>query len=121
MDDFLRSQPGQRQPKDARSKNAHDPAEVRLFYVALTRARSATCAIVPCSFARITAALKMKVEVGRMAPAGYYACMRKAASITPCLAITRSPKRCVPTSMRPALGRIRGDFCFAPHAATWLQ
>jgi hypothetical protein len=41
MDDFLRSQPGQRQPQDARSKNAHDPAEVRLFYVALTRAKEA--------------------------------------------------------------------------------
>jgi hypothetical protein len=41
MDDFLRSQPGQRQPQDARSKKAHDPAEVRLFYVALTRAKEA--------------------------------------------------------------------------------
>jgi ATP-dependent exoDNAse (exonuclease V) beta subunit len=41
MDDFLRSQPGQRQPQDARSKNGHDPAEVRLFYVALTRAKEA--------------------------------------------------------------------------------
>jgi superfamily I DNA/RNA helicase len=41
MDDFLRSQPGQRQPQDARTKDAHDPAEVRLFYVALTRAKEA--------------------------------------------------------------------------------
>jgi hypothetical protein len=41
MDDFLRSLPGQRQPQDGRSKNAHDPAEVRLFYVALTRAKEA--------------------------------------------------------------------------------
>jgi len=34
MDDFLRSQPG-------KPTNGPDPAEVRLFYVALTRAKEA--------------------------------------------------------------------------------
>jgi hypothetical protein len=38
MDDFLRSSPKNRQHKP---QGSHDPAEVRLFYVALTRAKEA--------------------------------------------------------------------------------
>jgi superfamily I DNA/RNA helicase len=41
MDDFLRSQPKARQPRQAQHVSGHDPAEVRLFYVALTRAKEA--------------------------------------------------------------------------------
>ena len=56
------------------------------------------------SFARINAALKMKVEDLRpKAQAGSCACTRKAASITRCRAITRSPRRYAPTSTPPAL------------------
>ncbi|MGE0279261.1 MAG: UvrD-helicase domain-containing protein [Rhizobiaceae bacterium] len=40
MDDFLRSQP-KRNGHDKRESNGHDPAELRLFYVALTRAKEA--------------------------------------------------------------------------------
>jgi hypothetical protein len=41
MDDFLRSQPNRQKQNKAQSANGHDPAEVRLFYVALTRAKEA--------------------------------------------------------------------------------
>ena len=41
MDDFLRSQPKKQKPDKAQYANGHDPAEVRLFYVALTRAKEA--------------------------------------------------------------------------------
>jgi superfamily I DNA/RNA helicase len=39
MDDFLRSQPKARKPGQVKQVNGYDPAEVRLFYVALTRAK----------------------------------------------------------------------------------
>jgi hypothetical protein len=55
------------------------------------------------SFARINAALKMKVEdCSRAAPDGRSACMRRAASSTACRAITRSPRHYAPTSTQPA-------------------
>jgi superfamily I DNA/RNA helicase len=38
MDDFLRSQPKQQQNR-SQYTNGHDPAELRLFYVAMTRAK----------------------------------------------------------------------------------
>jgi hypothetical protein len=41
MDDFLRSQPQRPQQNDGHKTNGHDPAEIRLFYVALTRAKEA--------------------------------------------------------------------------------
>jgi superfamily I DNA/RNA helicase len=41
MDDFLRSQPKKQKSDNAQYANGHDPAEVRLFYVALTRAKEA--------------------------------------------------------------------------------
>jgi superfamily I DNA/RNA helicase len=41
MDDFLRTQPRKQKPGTAQYANGHDPAEVRLFYVALTRAKEA--------------------------------------------------------------------------------
>ena len=41
MDDFLRSQPKAKKPQEQRDLNGHDPAELRLFYVALTRAKEA--------------------------------------------------------------------------------
>jgi hypothetical protein len=41
MDDFLRSQPKKQKSDKVQSANGHDPAEVRLFYVALTRAKEA--------------------------------------------------------------------------------
>jgi hypothetical protein len=41
MDDFLRSQPKQRKLDDAKFRSGYDPAEMRLFYVALTRAKEA--------------------------------------------------------------------------------
>jgi ATP-dependent exoDNAse (exonuclease V) beta subunit len=41
MDDFLRSQPKKQKPDKSQYANGHDPAEVRLFYVALTRAKEA--------------------------------------------------------------------------------
>jgi hypothetical protein len=41
MDDFLRSQPKKQKFDKAQHANGHDPAEVRLFYVALTRAKEA--------------------------------------------------------------------------------
>lgn len=41
MDDFLRSQP-RRGTAGKQPNNGHDPAEVRLFYVALTRAKEAS-------------------------------------------------------------------------------
>jgi hypothetical protein len=39
MDDFLRSQPRRARAGEQPRQNGHDPAEVRLFYVALTRAK----------------------------------------------------------------------------------
>ena len=41
MDDFLRSQPGKPKSNGAHGSNGHDPAELRLLYVALTRAKEA--------------------------------------------------------------------------------
>lgn len=41
MDDFLRSQPKKRKSETGLRGNGHDPAELRLFYVALTRAKTA--------------------------------------------------------------------------------
>ena len=41
MDDFLRSQPKQQEQDKPQPKNGHDPAELRLFYVAMTRAKQA--------------------------------------------------------------------------------
>jgi superfamily I DNA/RNA helicase len=41
MDDFLRSKPKKQKPEKAQYANLQDPAEVRLFYVALTRAKEA--------------------------------------------------------------------------------
>jgi superfamily I DNA/RNA helicase len=41
MDDFLRSQPQQQEQDKPQPKNGHDPAELRLFYVAMTRAKRA--------------------------------------------------------------------------------
>jgi len=45
MDDFLRSQPKRARAGEKPRQNGHDPAEVRLFYVALTRAKE--CIDVP--------------------------------------------------------------------------
>jgi hypothetical protein len=41
MDDFLRSQPKKQKQDKLQNANGHDPAEVRLFYVAMTRAKEA--------------------------------------------------------------------------------
>jgi UvrD-like helicase C-terminal domain/UvrD/REP helicase N-terminal domain len=41
MDDFMRSQPKVKITQEQRDLNGHDPAELRLFYVALTRAKEA--------------------------------------------------------------------------------
>lgn len=41
MDDFLRSRPTKPKTDGKSGVNDHDPAELRLFYVALTRAREA--------------------------------------------------------------------------------
>jgi hypothetical protein len=41
MDDFLGSQPKKQKPEKSQYANCHDPAEVRLFYVAMTRAKEA--------------------------------------------------------------------------------
>jgi superfamily I DNA/RNA helicase len=41
MDDFLRSQPKQQKPEKGTHTIGHDPAELRLLYVALTRAKQA--------------------------------------------------------------------------------
>jgi hypothetical protein len=71
------------------------------------------------SFARVTAALKMKVRIcGRVVPPGRSGCMRKAASITRCRAITRSPRRCTPISTPPASPRTARDGCSGPRAVT---
>jgi Phage integrase, N-terminal SAM-like domain len=72
------------------------------------------------SFARITAALTMKVEDLRPKGAGWQLrCMRKAASTTSCRATTRWPRRCAPTSMPPASPRTARAICSArPAAAT---
>jgi site-specific recombinase XerC len=75
----------------------------------------ALIATLTCSFARITAALKMRVEDLR--PRGA-ACMKKAASTTPCPVITRSPRRCAPISTRPASPRTARAGCSAPRAGT---
>src|SRR5215470_9719442 len=40
-DDFMRSQPKAKKTQEQRNLNAYDPAELRLFYVALTRAKEA--------------------------------------------------------------------------------
>jgi hypothetical protein len=40
-DDFLRSQPNKQKQEESKYANGYDPAEVRLFYVALTRAKQA--------------------------------------------------------------------------------
>ena len=50
--------------------------------------------------------------------AGGSGCTRKAASITRCRAITRSPKRCTPTSPPPASPRIARAGCSAPARGT---
>jgi ATP-dependent exoDNAse (exonuclease V) beta subunit len=41
MDDFMRSRPKVKITQEQRDLNGHDPAELRLFYVALTRAKEA--------------------------------------------------------------------------------
>ena len=69
------------------------------------------------SFARIGAALKMKVEDLRpQVLAGGSGCTKRAASITPCRAIMRSPRRCTPISPRPASARTERAGCSAPGA-----
>jgi hypothetical protein len=71
------------------------------------------------SFARITAALKMKVEdFRRVAPAGQSGCTRKAASTTRCRATTRSPKPCTPTSMQRASPKTVRAGCSALRGVT---
>jgi site-specific recombinase XerD len=71
----------------------------------------------PYSFARIGAALKMKVEDLR--PHGSAWTIRlheKGESSTPCRVITRSLRCCMPTSRLPASQRIARVFCSARHA-----
>ena len=68
------------------------------------------------SFARISAALKMKVEDLRPRSAGWT--IRLHESSTPCRAITRLPKRYAPTSMPPASLKIARAGCSAQHAGT---
>jgi Phage integrase, N-terminal SAM-like domain len=51
---------------------------------------------------------------GRKARVGGCGCTRKAASIIPCRAIMRSPRRCTLTSRRPALPRIAQELA-VPH------
>jgi len=68
------------------------------------------------SFARITAALKMKVE--DFQSAGRCGCMKKAARSMRCRAITRLRRRCAPISTPPALPRNARDGCSAPHRGT---
>jgi len=41
MDDFMRSRPKVKITQEQGDSNGHDPAELRLFYVALTRAKEA--------------------------------------------------------------------------------
>ena len=67
------------------------------------------------SFARITAALKMKVEDLRPKGAGWQlrGCTRRAASTILCRATIRWPRRCAPTSIRPPLPMIAKVFCSA--------
>jgi hypothetical protein len=66
------------------------------------------------SFARITAALTMKVEdLRRAARDGQSGCMRKAARNMRCRAITRSPTRCAPISTPPASPMTARAFCSA--------
>jgi hypothetical protein len=55
---------------------------------------------------------------GRAAPARRSGSTRKAASSTPCRAITRLPRRCGPTSTRPASPRTARAGCSAPRAGT---
>ena len=70
------------------------------------------------SFARISAALKMKVEdLGPRGAGGPSGCMRKAARNMRCRAITRSPRPCALTSMRPVSPRTARVFSLAPRAA----
>jgi integrase len=71
------------------------------------------------SFARINAALKMKVEDLRPRGAGWTIRLHeKAASSTACRAITHSLKRCAPISTPPASSRTAKAGCSAPPAGT---
>ena len=72
------------------------------------------------SFARITrgAQDEGRGSAAARVPAGGCGCMRKAASITRCRAITRSPKRCTPTSPPPASPRTARAGCSAPAPGT---
>jgi integrase len=70
------------------------------------------------SFARITAALTMKLDDLRPQGAGWpCACTRKAAGTTKCPATTRSPRRCIPTSPLRVSARTRRAGCSAPALA----
>jgi len=69
------------------------------------------------SFARVNAALKMKVEDLRpVARDGQSGCMKKAVSSTACRAITRSPRRYAPIATPPASPRTARAGSFAQHA-----
>ncbi|MGC1861284.1 MAG: hypothetical protein WA733_09220 [Methylocystis sp.] len=71
------------------------------------------------SFARITAALNMKVEDLRPQGAGWRLRLHeKGGKTTPCLAIIPSPKNCTPTSPPPALPTIARVFCSARAGGT---
>jgi integrase len=71
------------------------------------------------SFARINAALKMKVEDLRPRGAGWTIRLHeKGPSNTPCPAITPSPRRCMPTSTRRASPRTARAFCSVRRADT---
>ena len=67
------------------------------------------------SFARINAALRMKVEDLRSKGAGWQIQLHeKGGKDMRCRAITPSPRRCAPTSMPPASPKIAKTGCFAP-------
>ena len=71
------------------------------------------------SFARITAALKMKVEDLRPRGAGWMIRLHeKGARSTRCRATTRSPTRCAPTLMPPGSPTTAKDSYFGPARGT---
>ena len=72
------------------------------------------------SFARITAALKMKVEDLLPKDSGWRLRLHEKGGKqhTPCRVITRLPKRCMPTSPRPALPKTARAGCSAAAPGT---
>jgi site-specific recombinase XerC len=73
-------------------------------------------------FARVGAALKMRVEDLQWKGSGWLIRLhekrRQAAQDARCRAITRSPRRCTPISTRLASARTRKDFCSVLREAT---